>query len=118
MKMNPRLYKEKLKEEIKINLKKVENGEALTVPLSVLNGEFKKRYFKRVKFVPKVLICEICGKKFKQKYYNQLICSKKCSLIKSETYREKNKDKIAEQKKAYYERKSKENLKENQEIRK
>lgn len=34
-------------EEIELNLKKVENGEALTIPLSVLNGEFKEEYRKR-----------------------------------------------------------------------
>ena len=35
---------EELKKEIEINLKNVYEGKPLTIPLAVLNGEFKKRY--------------------------------------------------------------------------
>ena len=31
---------------IKQNLEAVEKGQALTIPLAVLNGQFKKEYFK------------------------------------------------------------------------
>jgi len=34
-------------EIIKENLKRVENGEPLTMPLSILNGEFKREYKKK-----------------------------------------------------------------------
>jgi len=39
-------------QQIEQNLKLVEQGKPLTIPLAVLNGEFKKRYFK----------CKNCGK--------------------------------------------------------
>jgi len=35
------------KSEIEENLKRVENGEALTIPLIILNGKFKEEYRKR-----------------------------------------------------------------------
>ena len=41
-------------EDIQINLKKVENGEALTIPLAVLNGVFKKRYFGDKEYLAKI----------------------------------------------------------------
>ena len=37
-----------MKKLIEINLKRVEEGKALTIPLAVLNGKFKEEYRKRV----------------------------------------------------------------------
>lgn len=44
--------KEITQEVIQKNLRNVEEGKELTIPLAVLNGEFKKQYFK----------CKKCGK--------------------------------------------------------
>jgi len=35
------------KEVIEENLKRVENGKALTIPLIILNGKFKRRYYNK-----------------------------------------------------------------------
>ena len=101
---------QQFQKQIQENLKRVENGEELNVPLAILNGEFKEAYFHPNKFIPKKLNCIICGKIFKQKFYNQITCSKKCGKDKLKAYREKNKDKIAKTHKAYYE-KNKDKLK-------
>ena len=70
--------------EVNENLRLIKLGEPLTRSLKELN-------------------CIICKNKFKQRYHNQVCCSKKCSKDKIkayyEAYYEANKDKI----KAYYE---------------
>ena len=38
------LEKADIKKEIEVNLKNIEKGNPLTIPLAVLNGEFKKVY--------------------------------------------------------------------------
>lgn len=80
------------KEVIKENIERIEEGKALTMPLAVLNGELKKRYFSKA-------YCEKNKDRSEQKkaYYEK-------NKDKIKTYREKNKDKIAEQRKACYER--------------
>lgn len=81
------------KEDIIENLKRVDKGKELTMPLTVLNGEFKREYNKkynacidiaefkpRTKHQPKepvTKICIICGDEFNTKDYNQLMCRKK-----------------------------------------
>jgi len=98
--------------EVNENLRLIKLGEPLTRSLKELNCncEFKNKYNEWCdiqdgieKFVPKELNCIICKNKFKQRYHNQVCCSKKCSKDKIKAYREANKDKIAEKGKAYRE---------------
>ena len=66
---------------IQENLKRVEEGKPLTVSLAVLNGEFKKEYFK----------CEKCGKNISESNMSGF-CSKCLS---------KDKIKVSEYNKKY-----------------
>jgi hypothetical protein len=82
--------------EVNENLRRVRLGEELTRPLRELqlNCKFKQKYDEWCdieqgieKFIPKILICPVCNKKFKQKKYFQKICSKKkCRLAKQREY--------------------------------
>jgi len=83
--------------EINENLNRVKLGMELTRPLRQLNThcEFKKKYKEwcdiedRIEhFEPKILNCESCDKKFKQKYHQQICCSKKCSKAKMRKYQQ------------------------------
>jgi len=90
--MNKQITQELINE----NLKRVENGEALTMPLSILNGEFKEAYFNPEIFRE----CLECGKRFKITKHFHRLCSNKCKIF----YKQKNKDKIKAREKAYREK--------------
>ena len=89
-------------QEIQENLVKVKNGEALTIPLSILDGEFKRRYFNQFKWNPKTLKCKECGKEFMQKQHSQIYCSKECCKERQRKY---NQEPRAKQKRKEYSKK-------------
>ncbi|MHA1225353.1 MAG: hypothetical protein ACTSPV_01255 [Candidatus Hodarchaeales archaeon] len=116
---------EELKKQIEINLRNVEEGKPLTVPLAVLNGEFKREYNKRTganinltqskpyrtykewKFEGK---CVVCGKKFKSRNPTRITCSKECYNERMRKYRKEYnqrpevKKRVREYRKEYYQR--------------
>ena len=69
------------KEVIEENLKRIEEGKPLTMPLVILNGELKKEYFRRNKTPEEIA---------KQKEYYQRPEVK----AKQKEYYQKNRDKI------------------------
>lgn len=64
---------------IKLNLKRVKEGKALTMPLSVLNGQFKKAYFRKGtrQIMTMHKFCLICEREFTTKN-SSLTCSPNC----------------------------------------
>jgi len=93
-------FKEISNQDIRENIERVEKGEALTMPLALLNGYFKKEYIKRTganigqfsktissrkrniyflgngRYYQK--ICLICNKNFETYQKNKKFCSKEC----------------------------------------
>jgi hypothetical protein len=88
------------KEAIEENLRLVELGEPLNIPLSLLNGEFKQQYFHPNKL--KKLLCIICKKQFKQKRISQVCCSKNCTKAHQKAYYQR--PEVKAHQKAYYQR--------------
>jgi len=67
-------------QQIETNLRNVEEGISLTIPLKILDGEFKKRYYKRNKLKIKIIthkVCPICKKEFIPKT-RLIFCSPTC----------------------------------------
>lgn len=76
-------------QKINENLELVKKGEALTMPLTILNGEFKRRYF----------TCTNCGKSIGIQNLSGL-CKKCVNLYKFKTFEDKEKKKEYQRK--YY----------------
>lgn len=77
-------------EIIEENLERVKEGESLTMPLAILDGEFKKRYFGKKEVIFRE--CLICKKNFRVTFINRFLCSNKCRKKHKELIREKKKE--------------------------